>query len=95
MGRKTRGVELVVGVRLESRRDDEPERVEGREADDDQEGVAPHQPHETTAGAGSHAATALRRTHRESPISTLAIPSSITATLAAVPFAPFEKLRQM
>ena len=94
MGRKAGGVELVVGVRLERCRDDEPERVEGREADHDQEGVARHQPHET-AGAGSHAATALRRTHRESPINTLAIPSNITATLAAVPFAPFEKLRQM
>ena len=29
------------------------------------------------------------------PMSTLAMPSSITATLAAVPLAPFEKLRQM
>ena len=54
-----------------------------------------HQPHETTAGAGSHVASARRRTHSESPIRTLAIPSSITATLAAVPLAPFEKLLQM
>ena len=50
---------------------------------------------ERLASVGSHVVTIRLRTHSDKPISTLAIPSSITATLAAVPFAPFEKLLQM
>jgi hypothetical protein len=50
---------------------------------------------DTSARTYLHPDTVCRRTHSERPISTLAIPKSITATAAAVPFEPFEKLRQM
>src|SRR5262245_29175658 len=50
---------------------------------------------EPLASVGSHVVRTRLRTKSDNPIRTLAMPSSITATLAAVPFAPFEKLRQM
>ena len=62
----------------------------------DEERMPRHDPDEAPAGAGVLiVAAARRRTHSERPIRTLAMPSSITATPAAVPLAPFEKLRQM
>src|SRR5207253_609794 len=42
-----------------------------------------------------HVVTIRLRAQSDNPISTLAMPRSITATLAAVPFDPLEKLRQM
>src|SRR5437899_10039509 len=90
--RQPRRIEVVGGVGLERSRGDEPEWVERGEADQHEEGVPREHADHATAFRRSHAATACRRTHTERPINTLAIPSSITATLAAVPLAPFEKL---
>src|SRR5262249_26681301 len=87
--------ELVGRVGLQGRRDDEPDRVERRQADDHEEDEGRQRAAEASTGRRPHVAAAGRRTHNESPISTLAMPSSITATLAAVPLAPVEKLRQM
>src|SRR6476659_6091059 len=118
MGGKTGWIELVLGVRPERRRDDEPERVQGSQTDEDEERMPSERSHEAcppsrppagsmrlrgsgdgwielVGSGGSHVVTIRLRTHNDRPIRTLAMPSSITATLAAVPFAPFEKLLQM
>ena len=95
MRRETGRVELVGGARPEGGRDDKPQWIERCEADDDQERVLGEHADDAVAGGGPHCAIACLRTQSDSPIRTLAIPSSITATLAAVPSDPFEKLRQM
>src|ERR1700674_134012 len=87
VGRKARRVELVGRIGLERGRNDEPERVERRQADDHEERVPRQEPDEAPARPSPHVASARPRTHRERPISTLAMPRSITATLAAVPLA--------
>src|SRR5438034_10018554 len=95
MDRETGRVELVGGIALERCRHDEPEGIERGDTDDHEERMPREQPHEPPARRRPHAASARRRTHSDRPISTLAIPNSMTATLAAVPLEPFEKLLQM
>src|SRR5581483_1212507 len=82
-------------VRPDGCRGDEVQRVERGQADHDHEGVPRERADDASSGGRLHATAAWRRTQTDRAIRTLAMPKSITATAAAVPFAPFEKLRQM